>query len=73
MTYSDRYAFVAQELQCVPRGGLHQNMYRSALEQALLNSFGSKPEIPATTEAAHAVALRAIRQHDPEFVPEIRS
>ena len=60
---------VAQELEAIPRGGLDQNMYRMAYEQARLNGLGSRPEVAAAGQAAHEVALRLVRERKPDFVP----
>jgi hypothetical protein len=62
-------ALVAQELDAIPRGGLDQNIYRMAYEQARLNGLGSRPEVEATSQAAHEVALRLAREKQPDFVP----
>jgi hypothetical protein len=62
-------ALVAHELHCIPRGCLDQNLYRMAYEQARLNGLGSRPEVAATSQAAHEVALRVVRERQPDFVP----
>lgn len=69
MNAQDR-AEVAEELEAIPRGTLTQNMYRAAYEQARYNGLGSRPQIAATPEAAHEVALSAVRVNHPDFVPE---
>jgi hypothetical protein len=72
MSLADKNANTGRELRRVPRGELPQNIYRSVLQQALMNSQGRKPEVLPTAEAAHAVALRVVRQQYPDFVPTIR-
>jgi hypothetical protein len=72
MSPADMNANTANELRRVPRGGLLQNIYRSALQQYLMNSQGRKHQIPQSREAAHAAALRTVHQHYPGFVPEIQ-
>jgi hypothetical protein len=62
---------VAKELEAIPRGCPAQNMYRSAYEQARYNSFGSRPQIGRSRDDSHAVALGAVREHHPEFTPEL--
>jgi hypothetical protein len=61
----------ASELRRVPRGGLAQNMYRMVLQQCLLHSLGENSPIPRSREAAHAAALRAVRESYPDFEPMI--
>lgn len=61
----------ASELRRVPRGGLPQNQYRMALQLYLMNSMGGRPQIERSTAAAHAAALRTVRQHYREFTPTI--
>jgi hypothetical protein len=63
---------VAAELERVPRGGLDQNIYRSALQNCLMNSMGKDAQIPSIA-AAHDAALRAVRQYYPDFEPVICS
>ena len=65
-------AIVNAELESIPRRGLSQNAYRAAYEQARLNGLGTKPGVPSTPEAAHALALQVIRRNDPDFVPDLR-
>lgn len=68
-TSSELNALVMKELVAIPRGGIYQNMYRMAYEQARLNGLGSRPELAATSQAAQEVALRLVRQLQPDFVP----
>jgi aspartokinase-like uncharacterized kinase len=68
-TSAELNALVTEELVAIPRGGFYQNMYRMAYEQARLNGLGSRPEVAATSQAAHEVALRLVRQQQPDFVP----
>jgi len=69
MTNNQFNAIVIAELQAIPRGDLPQNLYRSAYEQARLNSLGSHPELAPTPDAAHQCALDLVRQHHPSFLP----
>jgi hypothetical protein len=64
-------AVVATELKAIPRGSPAQNMYRMVYEQARLNALGSHAEIEGTQIAAHNLALRIVRQHQPDFQPEL--
>jgi hypothetical protein len=64
-------ALVAKELEGIPRGGLGQNMYRMAYEQARLNGLGSRVQIAATPQAAHELSLRTVREHYANFQPEL--
>ena len=59
------------ELRRVPRGGLPQNQYRMALQLFLMNSMGGRPQIDRSTAAAHAAALRTVRESYPGFEPTI--
>ena len=63
---------VGEELRAIPRGDLARNMYRAGYEQARLNDLGSWPQIVASPEDAHAVALLTVRKHYPDFSPELR-
>jgi len=45
-------------------------MYRMVYEQARLNGLGTRPEVAATSQAAHEIALRTAREHQPDFQPE---
>lgn len=66
-------AIVSSELEGIPRGGLSQNLYRTAYWQWRLNSLGRKAEIPPTPEAARARALSSVRQVEPSFAPTYAS
>jgi len=68
-TSTELNTLVTEELVAIPRGGFCQNMYRMAYEQARLNGLGSRPEVAATTQAAHEVALLLVREKQPDFVP----
>jgi hypothetical protein len=70
MNRDEMLAAVKTELEAIPKGSLNQNIYRSAYEQARLNSLSTDAE--ATPEAAHATALRIVRQDDPGFGPDLR-
>ena len=70
MNSDEMLAVVKAELEAIPKGSLNQNVYRSAYEQARLNSLSADAE--ATPEAAHAMALRIVRQDDPGFFPDLR-
>jgi len=63
-------AQVETELEAIPRGSPAQNMYRMVYEQARLNGLGTRPQVAATSHAAHEFALRAAREHQPDFQPE---
>ena len=65
-------AIVQDELATIPRGSESQNACRAAYEMWRLNSLGARPEIPPTSEAAHAKALSTVRLSDPDFVPDLR-
>lgn len=71
MSLREMNALVAGELGNIPRGprGSGQNMYRMAFAVSRLNSLGRKPEISRTADAAHAMALRVTRLHNPGFTP----
>jgi len=44
-------------------------MYRMVYEQARLNGLGRRAQLARTAAAAHDSALRAVREHQPDFVP----
>ena len=69
MNASHASAVVAAELERIPRGNLDQNLYRAAYQAARSNSLGSEPQIGHTPEDAHALALAAVRKHNPAFTP----
>jgi hypothetical protein len=71
MMNSQLGALVAAEVKNIPRGDLSQNIYRMAYQQARLNGLGAQPEIAATPEAAHEIALQVVREHDPNFSPSV--
>jgi hypothetical protein len=70
MSPSEMRARTAIELRRVPRGGLAQNMYRSVLQQWLMNSLGKTPEV-LSLAAAHEAAKRTVRRSYPDFEPTI--
>jgi len=70
MSPSEMRAQTAKELSRVPRGGFAQNMYRMLLQQYLMNSLGSFPQV-LTSPAAHAAALRSVRESYPDFEPVV--
>lgn len=71
MSLREMSARVAAELLGVPRGprGSAQNIYRMVYAAFRINSLGRKLEIPCSTAAAHAEALRVIGSHYPGFRP----
>ena len=70
MSPSEMRAQTATELNRVPRGAFAQNMYRMLLQQYLMNSLGSSPAVLGPS-AAHAAALRSVRESFPDFEPVI--
>jgi hypothetical protein len=62
-------AQVATELEAIPRGDPAQNMYRMVYEQARMNGLGARAEIGPTAADAHAFAVQAIREQNPDFIP----
>lgn len=64
-------AVIAEELARIPRGDLPQNVYRSIYEQARLNALGRRPEVGPDPADAHAVALMAVRESHPDFIPTL--
>jgi hypothetical protein len=70
MSPSEMRAETAKELSRVPRGEFAQNMYRMLLQQYLMNSLGSFPEVLGAS-AAHAAALRLVRESFPDFEPVV--
>jgi hypothetical protein len=72
MNRNEMIAIVKAELETIPKGGLNQNAYRAAYEQARLNSLSTQPAMPPAPEAAHALALQVVRRDDPGFVPDLR-
>jgi len=62
---------VAEELTVIPRRGFFQNMYRMVYQQARLNGLGRGAKIADTAADAHEFALRLVREHQPDFVPEL--
>jgi hypothetical protein len=70
MSPSEMRALTAKELSRVPRGGFVQNMYRMLLQQYLMNSLGSSPEVLGAS-GAHAAALRSVRESFPDFEPVV--
>lgn len=73
MSLREMNARTTLELARVPRGGLDQNIYRMALQAFMMNSMGKRPQIQRSAAAAHAAALRVVRQSVPGFVPDIRN
>lgn len=72
MGRSDFSTIVIRELRSIPRGDFCQNMDRMVYEQARLNSFGSKPQVELTPQAAGKFALRTVPKHHPGFESELR-
>jgi hypothetical protein len=70
MSPSGMRAQAAKELRRVPRGSFAQNMYRMLLQQYLMNSLGKAPEV-LDFPAAHAAALRSVRESHPDFEPVV--
>jgi hypothetical protein len=64
MSPSEMRARTTTELGRVPRGEFAQNMYRMLLQQYLMNSLGSSPQVLGLL-AAHAAALRSVRESFP--------
>lgn len=71
MDWNAQNEIVKTEAAYVPRGprGSEQNIYRSVLAMARRNGLGRKPQIGRSVDAAHDVALRAVRRGNPEFTP----
>ena len=65
-------AQVANELDAIPRGTLAQNLFRAAYEQARLNALGARPQIGPTPAEAQQVALSAVREQFPGFIPVLK-
>jgi hypothetical protein len=64
-------ALVTEELEVIPRGDFYQNMYRMIYEQVRLNGLGCRAQIAGSVTAAHKFALRAVREQQPDFAPEL--
>jgi hypothetical protein len=45
-------------------------MYRMFYEQIRLNGMGGRPQVPATSASAHDLALKMVREHEPDFEPQ---
>ena len=66
------HEWIERELECVPRGELAQNVYRSAFRNCRANDLGNNPEHPGATPLHTAERAAAIvRRQFPGFVPEL--
>ena len=71
LTQSQQNKIAKTEQAYYPRGprGSDQNIMRSAFVLARRNALGRKPQIARNVDAAHDVALRAVRIGNPDFAP----
>ena len=62
---------IDQELGRYPQGDAPQNLFRALYEMTRLYGVGRKATFPCTPEAAHDLALEAVRRRYPDFEPQV--
>jgi hypothetical protein len=62
---------VLMELELIPRGDFHQNMFRAVYEQRRLHVLGRHATEQLTAREVVERAAAAVREYEPAFEPRL--